>query len=78
MPTFPKLNPWRLLCAQEALPIPDAALKPCVFTTPQLLVLSQMDGSRSHVQLNSYAKQHAPQLDFVPFLKHVAARGFFA
>ncbi len=77
VPSFPKLNPWRLLCAREGLPVPDAELIPCGFSTPQLLVMSLMDGTRSHVELAAYAKKQEPNLDFVAFLKHMAGRGFF-
>ena len=53
----------------------DADLKPCVFSVPQLLVLSAMDGSRSVFDLARHAKEVAPELDFVPWLRHVAERG---
>lgn len=72
---FPKLDSWRMLCAREALPLPDADLKPCVFTFPQLKVLSAMDGSLSVLALADHARKVAPGLDFVPWLKHVAERG---
>jgi trans-aconitate methyltransferase len=75
VPDFPKLDAWRLVCAQEALPLPDAELKPCVFTFPQLKVLAVMDGSRSVYELSRYAKEVAPDLDFVPWVRHVAERG---
>lgn len=75
VPAFPKLDEWRMLCAREALPLPDADLKPCVFTFPQLKVLIAMDGTRSVYDLARHAKEVAPELDFVPWLKHVAARG---
>jgi SAM-dependent methyltransferase len=78
VPDFPKLDSWRLLCAREALPLPDAGLKPCVFTFPQLNVLAAMDGSLSVVALADHAKQVAPDLDFIAWLRHVAERGFFA
>ena len=77
VPDFPKLDGWRMLCAREALPLPDAELKPCVFTFPQLRVLAAMDGSRSVYDLARHAKEVAPELDFVPWLRHVAERGFF-
>ena len=73
---FPKLDAWRLVCAREALPLPDAELKPCVFTYPQLKVLATMDGSLSVVTLAEYAREVAPELDFIPWLRHVAERGF--
>lgn len=77
VPMFPKLNQWRMLCTQEGLPVPDSELKPCKFSTPQLLVMSRMDGTRSHVEIAVYAKQQEPKLDFIAFLKHIAARGMF-
>jgi SAM-dependent methyltransferase len=75
IPDFPKLDAWRMLCAREALPLPDADLKPCVFPLPQLKVLIAMDGSRSVYDLARHAREVAPELDFVPWLKHVAERG---
>lgn len=75
IPDFPKLDAWRMTCAREALPLPDADLKPCVFTFPQLKVLIAMDGSRSVYELSRHAKEVAPELDFVPWLRHVAGRG---
>lgn len=75
VPDFPKLDAWRMLCAREALPLPDKDLKPCVFTFPQLKVMLAMDGTRSVYELSRHAKEVAPQLDFVPWLRHVAARG---
>ena len=75
IPDFPKLDAWRMLCAREALPLPDADLKPCMFTFPQLKVLIAMDGSHSVYDLARHAKEVAPELDFVPWLRHVAERG---
>ncbi len=77
VPPFPKLNPWRMLCVREGLPVPDGDLKPCSFSPPQYLVMSRMDGSRSHVELAAYAKETVPNLDFVAFLRHITARGLF-
>jgi len=53
-------------------------LKPCVFTLPQLKVMLAMDGTLSSYQLSLHAKEVAPELHFVPWLKHVAERGSFA
>lgn len=75
VPDFPELDAWRMLCVREALPLPDADLKPCVFTFPQLKVMLAMDGSRSVYDLARHSKEVAPELDFVPWLKHVAGRG---
>jgi SAM-dependent methyltransferase len=75
VPDFPKLDAWRLLCAREALPLVDAEMKPCTFTFPQLRVLAAMDGSRTVMALAEHANGVAPELDFVPWLRHVAQRG---
>lgn len=77
IPDFPKLNPWRMLCVRELLPVVDKDLKPCVFTMPQLKVMLAMDGTLSSYQLSLHAKEVAPELHFVPWLKHVAERGIF-
>ncbi|MEP4807449.1 MAG: class I SAM-dependent methyltransferase [Luteolibacter sp.] len=77
VPDFPKLDAWRLLCAREALPLVDADLKPCVFTFPQLKLLAKMDGTHSAARLSAEAKEIAPGMDFVGWLRHVAERGMF-
>lgn len=77
VPDFPKLDAWRLLCAKEALPLVDADLKPCVFTFPQLKLLAKMDGSHSAARLAMEAKEIAPEMDFVAWLRHVTERGMF-
>lgn len=78
VPNFPKLNAWRLLCAQECLPLVDPRMKSCLFPFSQLKVLAAMDGSRSVMALADFAKEVSPELDFVPWLKYVAERGFFS
>lgn len=77
IPHFPKLDEWRLLCAREALPLVDADLKPCQFTFPQLKLLSKMNGTLSAARLSAEAKEIAPGMDFVAWLRHVAERGMF-
>lgn len=77
VPDFPKLDEWRLLCAREALPLVDADLRPCVFTFPQLRLLVKMDGAHSAARLAMEAREIAPELDFVAWLRHVAERGMF-
>lgn len=75
IPDFPKLDAWRMTCAREALPLPDADFKPCSFTFPQLKVMLAMDGTRSVYELSRHSKEVAPELDFIPWLRHVAERG---
>lgn len=77
VPDFPKLDGWRLVCAREALPLVDADLKPCLFPFDQIKVLAAMDGSLSVMALADYAKEVSPSLDFIPWLRYVAERGFF-
>ncbi|MGJ8643292.1 MAG: class I SAM-dependent methyltransferase [Luteolibacter sp.] len=77
VPDFPKLDEWRLVCAREALPLVAADLKPCVFTFPQLKLLAKMDGSHSAARLAMEAKEIAPEMDFVAWLRHVTERGMF-
>jgi hypothetical protein len=50
-------------------------MKPCVLTFPQLRVLAAMDGRLSAAALADHAKEVAPELDFIPWLRHVAERG---
>ena len=78
VPSFPKLNAWRLICAKECLPLVDPHLKSCEFPFSQLKVLAAMDGSLSVMSLADYAKEVSLELDFVPWLKYVAERGFFS
>ena len=78
VPDFPKLNPWRLVCAREALPVVDNHLIPCEFPFSQIKVLAAMNGSMSVLRLAEYAKEVSPDLDFVPWLKYLSERGFFS
>jgi SAM-dependent methyltransferase len=78
VPNHPKLDAWRLVCAQECLPLVDAKLKSCIFPFSQLKVLAAMDGSRSVIALADYAKEVSPELDFIPWLRYLAERGFFS
>jgi SAM-dependent methyltransferase len=78
VPNHPKLDPWRLVCAQECLPLVDPKMKSCIFPFSQLKVLAAMDGSRSVMALADFAKEVSPELDFVPWLWYVAQRGFFS
>jgi SAM-dependent methyltransferase len=77
VPNFPKLDAWRLVCVREALPVVDAALKPCAFSMAQRKVMLAMDGKLSALALADHAKEVAPELDFIAWLRHVAERGLF-
>ncbi len=75
---FPKLDAWRLLCARDALPLPDQDLHPCHFTLDQQKLLVAMDGTMSIAKLLEYAKEHVPNLDLAAFLKELDQRGLLA
>jgi len=75
VPDFPKLDGWRLVCAREGLAVVDAELKPCLFSAPQRRVMAAMDGRLSSIALADHAKEVAPELNFIPWLRHVAERG---
>lgn len=73
-----ELDPFRLLCAREKIPLVDAWLVPCAFPDHHYDLLAEMDGSRSIDELASRAKELCPDLVFMPWLRHLAGRGMFA
>lgn len=77
-PEFPKLDPLRLLCARQALPVVDVWHVPCDFPPAHFKVLALMDGGRSQRELAAFAALHCPELAFAPWLAHLAGRGFFS
>lgn len=77
-PEFPWLDAFRLLCARESLPLVDAWHRPCAFPAAHYQVLAAMDGSLSQRELALIAQARCPELDFDPWLKHLAGRGFFS
>lgn len=77
-PAFPKLDAFRLLCAEEGLPLVDAWHKPCAFPREHYQVLAAMDGSRSIAELAAFSESRCPELAFDPWLRHLAGRGMFA
>ncbi len=77
-PAFPKLDTFRLLCAQRHLPVVDVWHVPCDFPAAHFEVLGQMDGTRSLQQLVGFARQQCAELAFAPWLAHLAGRGFFS
>ena len=76
-PEFPRLDPFRLLCARRGLPVVDAWHHPCSFPANHYQILSAMDGSLSLAELGDFSRTHCPELAFEPWLRHLAARGFF-
>ena len=76
-PECPRLDAFRLLCARDSLPLVDAWHRPCAFPAAHYQVLAAMDGSRTQQELAAIAKACSPELNFDPWLRHLAGRGFF-
>ena len=75
---YPQLDSFRLLCAQNRLPLVDAWHTPCAFPAAHYSLLAAMDGSRSRAELAVFSKTHCPELAFEPWIQHLARRGMFA
>lgn len=76
-PAVPVLDAFRLLCAREKLPVVDAWLVPCSFPHSHYEVLARMDGGLDAAGLERLARERCPELQFWPWLKHLAMRGLF-
>lgn len=77
-PERPTLNPLSLACARRKLPVVDLWHNPCSFPEHHYAILAAMNGTRSRSDLAKLAAATAPDLDFKPWLHHLAQRGFFA
>ncbi len=77
-PNAPKLNAFRLLCAQQRLPLVDAWHIPCAFPAAHYEILAAMDGGKQVHELANLAKSKCPELAFKPWLQHLAERGMFS
>ena len=76
-PVAPRLNAFRLLCAEQRLPLVDAWHQPCSFPDNHYQILTLMDGTREHAELGRLAAAHCPELAFDPWLAYLAGRGMF-
>lgn len=76
-PLRPRLDPFRLLCAKESVPLVDAWHSPCVFSERTYPLLAEMDGTRSVEELAGISKERCPDLAFPIWLRHLAERGLF-
>ena len=74
-PSKPVLDAFRMECARQRLPLVDAWHRPCSFPGHHYGILAAMDGSRSQDALAALAADTAPELDFRPWLGHLAERG---
>ena len=77
-PEFPCLDAFRLLCAGQGLPLVDAWHQPCAFPPQHYQVLAAMDGRLSLQELAELSATHCGDLDFLPWIRHLAARGMFS
>lgn len=73
-----ELDPFRLLCAREKIPLVDAWLVSCAFPPQHYDLLAEMDGSKSIEELALRAEKLCPDLVFKPWLQHLAGRGMFS
>lgn len=77
-PERPALNRFRLECARRRLPLVDIWHRPCAFPEPHDDVLAQMDGQHDQAALEAFASRQCLELNFKPWLRHLAWRGMFA
>ncbi|MFU8893460.1 MAG: methyltransferase domain-containing protein [Luteolibacter sp.] len=74
VPDRPRMDQLRLACARRMLPIVDARHVPCLFPAAHCEFLGMMDGTRGLADLE---KDSPRDLDFQPWMLHLAHRGFF-
>jgi len=77
-PLRPALDPFRLECARRRLPLVDAWHRPCSFPERHYELLERMNGSLDQEALADFSASHCAELDFTPWLGHLAERGMFA
>ena len=73
----PQLDPFRLLCARERIPLVDAWHVPCLFSEKIWPLLAELDGTKTEAELAVIARRHCPDLAFPMWLKHLEERGMF-
>ncbi|MEO5915059.1 MAG: class I SAM-dependent methyltransferase [Luteolibacter sp.] len=77
-PAFPNLGPLRLLSARRGRAVVDTYHSFSELDDSRRKIAAAMDGSRSADELAALAKTMLPDLDFLAWLRHLAARGMFA
>lgn len=77
-PEHPRLNPFRLLCARERLPLVDAWHAPCLFSEMVWPLLAEIDGTKSVEELAAISQRLCPDLAFELWLRYLAERGMLA
>jgi hypothetical protein len=78
VPDPPNLGAFRLECARRGWPLVDVWHRPCSFPSGHYEVLRRMDGSQKRVELAAFSAVACPDLNFEPWLAHLAGRGMFA
>lgn len=77
-PSRPSLSPLNLHFARAGEALVDGFHQTCRYPENHLTVAAAMDGSRGLGELRELARNEAPELDFEPWMAHLAARGLFA
>ena len=75
VPEWPELNGFRRECVRLGMPLVDIWHRPCSFPGRHDEVLAALDGTRDLATLGELAKRVCPELDFEPWLRHLAGRG---
>ena len=77
LPGKPALSALNLYFARQKLGIVDAFHRTCHFPEKHREVVAALDGSRTLDELEAFARAEAPDLDFRPWIAHLAGRGLF-
>lgn len=77
IPGRPALSPLNLHFAKSGSGIVDAFHRTCHFPAKHQPVVAALDGTRPIDELEAFARATAPDLDFHPWLRHLAGRGLF-
>ncbi|MBB5352563.1 SAM-dependent methyltransferase [Haloferula luteola] len=76
-PTKPALSSLNLHFARQNRGLVDAYHRTCHFPDNHQKVVAALDGSRTLDELENFAREAAPDLDFRPWIQHLASRGLF-
>lgn len=76
-PHRPQLSPLNRQLASRLEPLVDAFHQTCRFPESHRQVVAAMDGAHDQEDLKGIARDQAPDLDFDPWLAHLATRGLF-
>ena len=74
-PGYPRLDPLRMACARQRLPLVDVDHRPCSFPEEQWELLELLDGTRSEGKLEEVIREKSPRFDFRSWIRHLHKRG---